>query len=329
MTGCTVLVAASLAAPIFLIPGAARAASSAGCVGGGFSVLGVSGDQKTKVAARDVGPTFLVKGRYVVFVVDSATFGVRDWTLTGAPNPLDITGEMPTIVFASKIPDHRGLALTSDVSVESSRESLVISRTGPGLSMKIQVKDCANGGVFQMEPARADGTATVFTHVLGDDVFYFDNPNIRNRLGENIPCSGVLPDGTLVSCKGANPDGTVTVTARVNFANDFSDKFVGRDSPQVATRIATDCANQIPNPFHPGSVSHCGGVSQWSVASGGRMGQVMGEDATEIAPAAKVCTADCTAQNQVQGRAVVAGFPFPVPEAVRLKPRFFPGFTAP
>jgi hypothetical protein len=249
--------------------------------------------------------------------------------LTGTANPLDITGEMPTIVFASKIPDHRGLALTSDVSVESSGESLVISRTGPGLSMKIQVKDCANGGVFQMEPARADGTATLITHVLGDDVFYFDNPNVRDRLGENIPCSGILPDGTLVACKGANPDGTVTVTARVNFANDFSSKFVGRDSPQAATRIVTDCSNSIPNPFHPGSVSHCGGVSQWSVASGGRMGQVMGEDATEIAPAAKLCTADCTAQNQVQGRAVVVGFPFPVPAAVRLQPRFFPGFAQP
>ena len=323
-------VAAALAASsILLVPQVALGASSAGCDGGGFSVLGISGRQKARVPASGVGGSFLVKGKYVVFTVDSATFGVRDWTLTGAPNPLDITGEMPTIVFASKIPDHRGLALTSDISVESSRESLVLSRTGPGLSMKIQVKDCANGGVFQMEPARADGTATVITHVLGDDVFYFDNPNVRNQLGENIPCSGILPDGTRVACQGANPDGTVTVTARVNFANDFSPKFVGRDSPQVATRIVADCANSIPNPFHPGSVSHCGGVSQWSVATGGRMGQVMGEDSTEIAPAAKVCTADCTAQNQVRGRAVVVGFPFPVPDAVRLKPRFFPGFVAP
>ncbi len=324
-----VVAAAWAASSIVLVPEVALAASSAGCDGGGFSVLGISGTQKTTVPARSVGDRFLVKGKYVVFTVDSATFGVRDWTLTGAPNPLDITGEMPTIVFASKIPDHRGLALTSDVSIDSNRESLVISRTGPGLSMKIQVKDCANGGIFQMEPARADGTATVITHVLGDDIFYFDNPNVRDRLGENIPCSGVLPDGTLVACKGANPDGTVTVTARVNFANDFSDKFVGRDSPQAATRIVTDCANDIPNPFHPGSVSHCGGVSQWSVASGGRMGQVMGEDATEVAPAAKVCTANCTAQDQVQGRAVVLGFPFPVPDAVRLQPRFFPGFVLP
>ncbi len=139
----------------------------------------------------------------------------------------------------------------------------------------------------------------------------------------------MLPDGTQVVCNGANPDGTVTVTARVNFANDFSSKFVGRDSPQVATRILQGCPNNIPNPTHPGSVDHCGRVSVWSVASGGRMGQVMGEDATEIAPAATVCTQNCTAQNQVNGRAVVVGFPFPVPEAVRLHPAFPAGFVLP
>jgi hypothetical protein len=314
---------------VILTPQRAFAASSAGCTGGGFSLLGLSGDQKTSVAASKLGPTFLVKGKYVEFTVDSDTFGVRDWVLTGEPNKLDITGVRRTVVFASKIPDHRGLSLTSDVSVKSAGASLVISRTGEGLSMTIQVKDCANGGVFQMEPVRADATATVFTHVLGDGVFYFDNPNVRDRLGENIPCSGVLADGTPVVCNGDNPDGTVTVTARVNFANDYSEKFVGRDSPQVATQIITDCANAIANPFHPGSVSHCGGVSQWSVASGGRMGQVMGEDSTEIAPKATACTANCTAQNRVQGKALVVGFPFPVPNAVRLNPRFFRAFVLP
>jgi hypothetical protein len=298
------------------------AAASAGCDGGGFTVLDASGNQRVTVPAGSVPGSFLVKGKYVEFTVDAATFGVRDWTLTGAPNPLDITGGQRTVVFASKMPNHRGLVLNSDVRVDSAAESLVLTRTGPGLSMKIQAKDCANGGVFQMEIVRTDGTATVFTHVLGDGVFYFDNPNVRDRLGENIPCSGILPDGTLVVCNGANPDGTVTVTARVNFANDFSNKFIGRDSPQVATRIANGCPNNIPNPTHPGSVNHCGGISQWSVASGGRMGQVMGEDATEIAPAATVCTHNCTAQNQVNGRAVLVGFPFPAPNPVRLQPRF-------
>jgi hypothetical protein len=299
-----------------------EAASSRGCEGGGFVLLGLAGDQDTTVPASSVPNTFLVKGRYVEFTVDAPTFGVRDWTLTGAPSELDITGGRRSPVFASKMPDHRGLTLTSGVRVKMDGGSLVISRDGPGLSMKIQVKDCANGGLFQMEVERDDETETLFTHVLADGIFYFDNPNVRDRLGERIPCSGVLPDGTPVVCNGANPDGTVTVTARVNFANDFSNKFVGRDSPQVATRIVHDCVNNIPNPFHPGTVNHCGGISQWSVASGGRMGQVMGEDATEIAPAATPCTENCTAQNQVNGRALVVGFPFPVPAAVRLQPRF-------
>ena len=298
------------------------AASSAGCVGGGFTLLGISGNQRGAVPAGSIPNSFLVKGKYVEFTVDSATFGVRDWTFTGAANTLDITGGRRTVVFASKMPDHRGIVLNGDVQVDSSDEALVITRTGPGLTMKIQVKDCANGGVFQMEVERDDATATVFTHVLGDGVFYYDNPNVRDHLGENLPCSGILPDGTPVVCNGANPDGTVTVTARVNFGNDLSNKFVGRDSPQVATRIANGCPNNIPNPTHPGSVNHCGGISQWSVSSGGRMGQVMGEDATEIAPAATACTANCTAQNQVNGRAVVVGFPFPVPSPVRLQPRF-------
>jgi len=69
-------------------------------------------------------------------------------------------------------------------------------------------------------------------------------------------------------------------------------------------------------------VNHCGGVSQWSVASGGRMGQVMGEDSVEVAPPPTTCTHQCQAQNRVRGQAVVLGFPFPVPAASILKPRF-------
>jgi hypothetical protein len=59
------------------------------------------------------------------------------------------------------------------------------------------------------------------------------------------------------------------------------------------------------------------------------MGQVMGEDSTEIAPAATKCTQNCTAQNKVTGKAVVVGFPFPVSDTVRLKPQFFNGFKQP
>lgn len=107
-------------------------AGSDKCAGGGFTVLGLSGKQERTIPASSVGSTFLVKGKYVEFTVDAATFGIRNWTLTGAPNDLDITGGSRTVVFASKIPDHRGLVLNSSVSVNINQESLVLSRTVRG-----------------------------------------------------------------------------------------------------------------------------------------------------------------------------------------------------
>ena len=298
--------------------GQAHAASSQGCEGGGFSLhlpnnTIVSGNQTSSILAGALGTSFRVEGRYVQYIVDSASLGILAYTLTGAPNALDITGGTPTVVFKSKSPDHRGLLLTSNLSLELKDSDIVISRSGTGLSMKIQSKDCANGGLFQMEPERTDGTATVFTHMLSDGVFYYDNPNFRAREGDVVPYKDIF----------------VTVTPRINFGNDVSAKFVGRDSPQVAPRILpTACDNVITK--RAGSipptatVKHCGGVSVWNVASGGRMGQVMGEDSTEVAPPATTCTQNCQAQNQVGGRAVNLGAPFLVPASSRLKPRTSP-----
>lgn len=296
----------------------AHAASSAGCEGGGFAIRGLAGGATvaaspaggslaTTIAADSLGPSFVVAGRYVEFTVDSATFGVQNWTLTGAPNALDITGGRPTVVMSSKTPDHRGLTLTGPVDVSIIGPDLVINRAGAGLTMKIQAKDCATGGIFQMEPGRADGATTRFTHTLADGVFYFDNPNFRAREGDVLPFKS----------------GTVTVRTRVNFANEFSAKFVGVDSPQVATRVDDPtCPNSFVSRVRgPEVVQECGGLTRWDVASGGRMGQVMGEDSVEVAPPAKTCVADCQAQNQVRDRAVVLGFPFPVPADSRLQPR--------
>lgn len=69
------------------------------------------------------------------------------------------------------------------------------------------------------------------------------------------------------------------------------------------------------------TVSHCGLTSRWDVSSGGRMGMVFGEDATEVAPPATLCTHKCQAQNQVKGQSTVLGAPFPVAPADRLAPR--------
>ncbi len=309
--------AALLCAPVLLLAAAsAQAASSAACEGGGFTLSFTGGapavsNSETTVAAGSVGPTIMVRGRYVEFDIDATTFGIRNYTLTGAPNPLDITGGVRTVVFAAKTPDQRGLTLTEEVEARVDVD-LVVERSGPGLTMKIQAKDCAQGGVFQMEPERDDDQRTVITHTLAEGVSYFDNQNFRDREGDTVPFK----------------DTTIVVPNRINFGNAISSRFVGRDSAQVADRVlplAGVCVNQFPNrPTIGGidTVRHCGGVSVWSVASGGRMGQVMGEDSTEVAPPPTDCTQNCQAQNRVRGRAVVLGFPFPLQNV--LQPRSGP-----
>jgi len=57
------------------------------------------------------------------------------------------------------------------------------------------------------------------------------------------------------------------VTPRINFANDVSARFVGRDSAQAATRIVGTARTAFRTRASR-TVSHCGGVSQWSVESG-------------------------------------------------------------
>ena len=273
-------------------------AKETGCPGGGFQILAnVTGTvQSGVIAASNAGAGFSVRGTYVEFDVDAATFGIRNYTLTGAPSTASLTSGNRIVVFAGKIPDHRGLQLTSDVSVSMAEGNLVLKRTGGGLSMMIQASDCPTGGIFQMEPARADGTATDITHTLGDGVFYFNNPNF----GVNAPALPLCPPGGpfTPSCT------PVPITPRVNFATDFLPNLVGRDSPQVATKI-----------------KQTGGTTVWRVSNGGRMGGVLGGDSVEVAPPAVACTSHCQAQDQVRGQYPVLGFPFPVPTASRISPR--------
>jgi hypothetical protein len=102
-----------------------------------------------------------------------------------------------------------------------------------------------------------------------------------------------------------------------------SAKFVVRDSAQVATRVRQpECGPDFTNSLGLAETrDHCGGMSVWDVASGGRMGMVTGEDAVEVANSPTDCISDCQAQNQVQGRLAVLGFPFAVPGGSRLSPR--------
>ncbi len=329
----TLIISAAVLSPMIIagFTGTAEAASSKGCTDGAFALVNLatgvtvaSGPDlvSATIPADQLGDRFGVRGRYAQFDVRSSDFAVFDQAFTGAANPLDMTGGRFTPVFASKIPDHRGLTLSSDVSVQLANENLEVSRTGTGVSMKITAKDCAQGGIFQMEPQRADQTATRIVHTLatsdtpGLTPFYFDNPNFRARLGQFLgaDCTSVETGPPSKFC--------VQVTARVNIANDLSPDFVMRDSAQVATRVPQPDCNTA-DPVTP-SVRHCGGVSVWDVSSGGRMGFVTGEDSVEVANPPTNCVHKCQAQNQVRGRLVVLGFPFPVPDGSRLTPRIAP-----
>ncbi|MGY1638454.1 hypothetical protein ACI78V_17540 [Geodermatophilus sp. SYSU D00742] len=78
-------------------------------------------------------------------------------------------------------------------------------------------------------------------------------------------------------------------TGKVNFGDGVSgdathQMLLGKDSPQVATKLYQD-----------------GTTTRWSVASGGRMGGVLGEDAIELSAGATDCTSDCQARNRIRG----------------------------
>src|SRR2546428_336691 len=103
-------VAMLLMLSLILVAGRADAGTAAACEGGGFSLVlpggTVSGSQKGTIPAGALGESFLVKGKYVEFEVGSATFGIRNYTLTGVPNPLDITGGRRAPGFAAHTPPH-------------------------------------------------------------------------------------------------------------------------------------------------------------------------------------------------------------------------------
>jgi hypothetical protein len=310
----------------------ALASKSGSC--GSYQVLGQSGSSAFDGAVPAPSGVFHVQGTYTQFDVRSSDFAVFNYAFTGAANPQDITGGRFTPVYESKIPDHRGLVLTSDIGLNVGGADLVLSRTGTGgLSMKIQAKDCAQGGIFQMEPARGDNARTRIVHRLaGSDptsattAFYFDNANFRSQLGQFLGADCQNPQ--------TGPPSTycVQVTPRVNIGNGLSADFVVRDSAQVATRIPqAECGPDFTNALGLSETKdYCGGMTIWDVASGGRMGMVAGGDGTEVANPPAACVSNCQAQDQVRGRLAVLGFPFPVPASSQLAPRYSgDGLTAP
>lgn len=213
-----VLAAALVAASGLLFPAAAQAKTTS--TGGDYAVT-VNGTTYNPAPGKDaklkdltVSGKIAVSGRNNGFTIDPATLGVYEYTLTGAPD----TQRMvigPTVVFSSKVPtltaeQRTGTRLSS---LEVRDDTLVAIFTTASGKLKIQAKDGAQGGIFQMEPEFA--TPVELVHTLGPGLYYFVNPY-----------TGKINFGNGVDAVASGPDA--------------HQMLLGKDSPQVATKTYQD-----------------------------------------------------------------------------------------
>jgi hypothetical protein len=216
--GIVAAVTAGVVAAVALAGVAPANASGKTSTGGDYAVT-VNGTTTNPAVGKDVklkdvavSGTIAVRGEHNGFDIRIADLGVYDYTLTGAPDTQRMVTK-PTVVFASKVPSLTAaqLASTKLSSLEVKDDTLVaIFATGAG-KLKVQAKDGAQGGVFQMETEFAQ--PVTFTHTLGAGLFYFTNPYTgKINFGDGTPA--------VASGSGAHQ------------------MLLGKDSPQVATKTS-------------------------------------------------------------------------------------------
>jgi hypothetical protein len=155
---------------ITFAPTATQASGGDSCSAFSATINGVT-YKNTKVtlpAAQVSNQTMFVKGTYVEFTVDLNTFTVTNYTLTGAASEEDLTGGQRTVIFTEKKPLHNS-TLTGDLFLEFNNESIRLIRAGSAIEMKIQAKDCPQGGIFQMEPSKTIN----YNHTLAPGFHYY------------------------------------------------------------------------------------------------------------------------------------------------------------
>jgi hypothetical protein len=194
----------------------AEAAKSGTCAAFTVSTGGrtFSGDQTRTIPADQVGDRIRLDGKYIEFNVRTRDFATLNYTHTGVDSPdpdknLPIDGR--TTIFESKVPLH-GKTLTGPVSLSLGNESVVLERSGGGQDMKIQAKDCQQGGLFQMEPE----PGTRERNTLGDDFVYTNQPPGEQRLcftNGRVPGYDSPELATLVSRSADNKTATWRVAA--------------------------------------------------------------------------------------------------------------------
>lgn len=196
-------------------------ASGKTSTGGDFGVT-VNGRSYNPAEGKSVGlkdliatGTIAVRGRHVGFDINPATLGVYNYTLTGAADAQRMV-TTPTVIFASKVPTLTvaQLAGAKISQLEIKDDTLVVLFSTSQGKFKIQAKDGAQGGIFQMESEFAGPVE--FTHTLGAGLFYFVNSY-----------TGKVNFGS----------GVDAVSSAQDPANAHQ-MLLGKDSPQVATKTS-------------------------------------------------------------------------------------------
>ena len=209
---------AAIVAGSFAAAGPASASGKTSA-GGDFAVT-VAGktynpESGKSIKLKDIaaGSVVAVRGRNVGFDIKVADLGVYNYTLTGAPDTQRMVTK-PTVIFASKVPTLTAAQLAgSTISQLEIKDDTLVVIFGTKLGKyKIQAKDGAQGGIFQMETEFA--APVEFTHVLGAGLFYFVNS-----------FTGKINFGT----------GVDAVTPAQDAVN-YHQMLLGKDSPQVATK---------------------------------------------------------------------------------------------
>jgi hypothetical protein len=167
----------------------------------------------------------------------------------------------PTVVFRSKVPTLTSSQLASPVLELQVRDDTLVALFRTSAG-KLKVQAKDAPQGGIFQMEPEFGANVTLTHTLGPSLFYFVNP-----------FTGKVNFGNGVDAVSTSQSST-----------GYHQMLLGKDSPQVATKT-----------------SQTGSVTTWSVASGGRVGGVLGEDAIELSQGATNCTKDCQAQNQIRG----------------------------
>jgi hypothetical protein len=215
--GKVAVVIAAVVAGSFAVAAPASAKTSAG--GGDFAVT-VNGQTYNPAVGKSLkldnlaaSGTVAVRGRNVGFDIDAATLGVYNYTLTGAADTQRMVTS-PTVIFASKVPTLTAAQLAGATikQLEVKDDTLTVLFTTSLGKYKIQAKDGAQGGIFQMETEFA--TPVEFVHTLGAGVFYF----VNSFTGKVNFGSGV------------------DAVTQAQSATGYHQMLLGKDSPQVAAK---------------------------------------------------------------------------------------------